>query len=472
LKNNLMSNNLIHDIGELVGNPSGVYLMNCGNNEVSYSEIYNSTSYAIAWDVYPNIPNSDMYSGNNTFKYLNIYDCSQDSGDTAPIYAFCASGDSTPYLNSTLEQITVDDTYAHSSLTDYEPNGIFMDGTNGQVFKNIEITNTQWTAFRDNNAGNHTFNNVSWISGFSPSLMDYDTIGLKSDFPSEYGGLGCTPTPSPTPTTTPAGEIDVSNATASTSHNDYPASNAIDGSTLTRWNASSDTKPQWLKLDLGSVKTVNRTDVAFYDYTGRTYTYNVEVSQDDSNWTTVVSSKDQSGNRWDVDTFTATNARYIKINITACYPSTGWVAIYEAKVYNTSEGSTPTSTPTATPTPTPMNSFFDGFEDGMGNWSTGKGMVTTSTAKAHSGSYSYAVNEETDVIYKEFGTSYNKVATIWFYDDANDTSMSCMARVDEGSWDDSYSWRGIGVLTSTSTSHYVTRVGDTSAATSVSRSTG
>jgi len=119
-----------------------------------------------------------------------------------------------------------------------------------------------------------------------------------------------------------------------------------------------------------------------------------------------------------------------------------------------------------------MNSFFDGFEDGMGNWSTGKGMVTTSTAKAHSGSYSYAVNEETDVIYKEFGTSYNKVATIWFYDDANDTSMSCMARVDEGSWDDSYSWRGIGVLTSTSTSHYVTRVGDTSAATSVSRSTG
>jgi len=61
--------------------------------------------------------------------------------------------------------------------------------------------------------------------------------------------------------------------------------------------------------------------------------------------------------------------------------------------------------------------FFDGFEEGLGNWTTEKGTATRSTAKAHSGTYSYIVNEDMDVIYRNFGTSYNKVAVIWFYDD-------------------------------------------------------
>jgi len=116
--------------------------------------------------------------------------------------------------------------------------------------------------------------------------------------------------------------------------------------------------------------------------------------------------------------------------------------------------------------------FFDGFEDGMGNWTAGKGTASTSTSQAHSGTYSYVINETMDVIYREFGTSYNKVVVIWFYDDASDTSMICYARADEGNWNDSYSWVGLGVHTNISTTKYIRRVGTDQTATSITRTTG
>ncbi len=116
--------------------------------------------------------------------------------------------------------------------------------------------------------------------------------------------------------------------------------------------------------------------------------------------------------------------------------------------------------------------FFDGFEEGLGNWTTGKGTASRSTSEKHSGSYSYEINENMDVIYRVFGTSYNKVAVIWFYDDASDTSMICMAKVDEGDWDDSYSWVGLGVDTTVSTTKYTKRIGINKSATNITRTTG
>ncbi len=124
-------------------------------------------------------------------------------------------------------------------------------------------------------------------------------------------------------------------------------------------------------------------------------------------------------------------------------------------------------TPFLPPVAPVVETFSDDFENGTANWDVVKGSGITSTTQAHGGTASYLVNNSDDVISTVFGNSLNKTATIWFYDNSTDTSSAVVARVD-----DNVSWRGIGVNTNTSSSKYVTRVGGTWAATTVSRTTG
>jgi len=184
-KNNTISNCLIHDVGELIGHAAGVYIFNGNNNEVSYSEIYNSPRYAVSFNGIPWVPKNEIYIYNNVFKYLKIHKTNQDSGDTGAIYGFGISHIA-PYLTNTIEQVTINSIYNHSSVQDVATNGIFMDNnTYGQTFRNVEITNTARTAYRENASGNHINTNVSWLDNFNKSLMQYNQIGLKSDF--KYG---------------------------------------------------------------------------------------------------------------------------------------------------------------------------------------------------------------------------------------------------------------------------------------------
>lgn len=302
-KYNTISNNLIHNIGELLGNPSGVYIMNAGNNEVSYSEIFNSPRYAVVWNAYPDLPYGTVYCKDNMIKYLKVYDCLQDSGDTGALYSYGLTDD-TPYYSNTVQQVTIDGCFAHPSMLDCAPNGIFMDNdANGQTFTNVKISNTQGALFRNNDSGSNITTNVNWTGTFNEGLIDYTNIGLKDDF--QY--------------------------------------------------------------------------------------------------------------------------------------------------------------------PRPMRE--ESFENGLSVFSTGKGTASVSSAQKHSGTYSYVINQDTDVIYQKSGPKYNKVAELWFYDNGS-SSLQCMARVDDGEWNNSYTWRGLGVDTSVSGSNYVYRVGISDTVSNVARTTG
>ena len=114
----------------------------------------------------------------------------------------------------------------------------------------------------------------------------------------------------------------------------------------------------------------------------------------------------------------------------------------------------------------------DSFEGGLSNWQTGYGTPQTSNALAHTGSSSLIINQDQEVLYKELGASYNKIASLWFYDDITNQSIECMARVDEGTYTDDTSWRGLGVKNSVSADYYVVKNGATYTATTVSRKTG
>ncbi len=114
----------------------------------------------------------------------------------------------------------------------------------------------------------------------------------------------------------------------------------------------------------------------------------------------------------------------------------------------------------------------ESFENGLGKWNRVYNNEATSGVNAYSGSNSYIVDNDTDLISRDLGKSYNKKVVIWFYDDATDNSVMCMARVDEGVVSDSYSWRGLGINTYSSSTNYVYRVGNTTTVSNIQRSTG
>lgn len=100
---------------------------------------------------------------------------------------------------------------------------------------------------------------------------------------------------------------------SSTSYSNY-ASRAIDGSTSTYWRSSS-SGTQWLRVDLGSSKSVSKVVV---DWSGSYYarSYRIETSTDGSNWTSHYStSSGTSGIK--THTFSAVSARYVRLYCTS-----------------------------------------------------------------------------------------------------------------------------------------------------------
>jgi hypothetical protein len=118
----------------------------------------------------------------------------------------------------------------------------------------------------------------------------------------------------------------------------------------------------------------------------------------------------------------------------------------------------------------PVTLFSDGFENGFDNWSINFGTPTDSTVQAHSDTYSYAPDEDQDEIYYSLDSVINGKLTVWFYDNASDTSMKVKARVQNSQTGTNAQ---IGVVTTTSTTKYSYMVnGSTFVASSVNRSTG
>jgi hypothetical protein len=151
----------------------------------------------------------------------------------------------------------------------------------------------------------------------------------------------------------PEVQVPVHGVTATSQYNaTYNAGQVIDGieSTNNFWasNAGIDL-PSSVTIDLWNLTPLNMISTHFYDFTTRTYIYNIDFSADGQTWTPVVISRAASGvvN----DTFSQTMTRYVRLTVT--YGSANNVAnIEEIKIYQQKLAPTPTPTPTPSPTPT------------------------------------------------------------------------------------------------------------------------
>lgn len=116
---------------------------------------------------------------------------------------------------------------------------------------------------------------------------------------------------------------------SSTENGSYPASNAVDGNTGTRW-ASAYTDNEWIYVDLGAVYTLTQVKLVWETALGKDFT--IDISNDASTWVTVqtITGNTNLNNTFDVS---GNSARYVRMNGTLRGTSWGY-SLWEFEVYD------------------------------------------------------------------------------------------------------------------------------------------
>jgi Domain of unknown function (DUF1929)/F5/8 type C domain/Glyoxal oxidase N-terminus len=242
-----------------------------------------------------------------------------------------------------------------------DPQWIYVDLGNTYNINEVKLTwstNTYATAFQvqvSSDASNWTniystttgTGGVTDLTGLSVSARYVRMFGTQRVSPwdyslEEFGVYGTLASPPP-----PSGNIALNKpATASTVYSsDYLASYAFDGSHNTRW-ASQFSDPQWIYVDLGI--TYNIKEVKLYWEQTYAISYQVQVSSDATNWTSIYSTTTGTGGIVDI-TGLSVGARYVRMYGTQ--RATPWdYSLNEFEVYGTAASGLPTASLAANPT--------------------------------------------------------------------------------------------------------------------------
>ncbi len=113
----------------------------------------------------------------------------------------------------------------------------------------------------------------------------------------------------------------------------YPASAAVDGDTGTRWS-SAFSDPQWIQVDLGSTASISQVVLNWETAYGKSF--QIQVSDDASNWTSIYSTTTGTGG---TQTLNVTGSgRYVRMYGTSRGTPYGY-SLWEFQVYGTIGGS-------------------------------------------------------------------------------------------------------------------------------------
>jgi hypothetical protein len=108
----------------------------------------------------------------------------------------------------------------------------------------------------------------------------------------------------------------------------HVAANAVDGNTATRWG-SAYSDPQWITVDLGSARAVNRVRLNWEAAFARAY--QIQFSPDNTNWSNAFTTTTGDGG---VDDVTASGtARYVRINCTQRALTQYGYSLWELEVF-------------------------------------------------------------------------------------------------------------------------------------------
>lgn len=183
------------------------------------------------------------------------------------------------------------------------------DFRSGAVWTSGTCSGTNWTTSRLKEAGTFIRNNM-----LSPA--------------DDFGG-----TPPPTATNI---ALNKSVTVSSIEDGTLTGANAVDGNGATRWASAEGIDPQWIVVDLGNNYSINRIKINWEAAYGKNFL--VQVSTDNSNWTTLRDVQNNTSLSNDYTGLTGTG-RYVRIYGTARGTTYGY-SIYDLEVYGTAVGAT------------------------------------------------------------------------------------------------------------------------------------
>lgn len=235
---------------------------------------------------------------------------------------------------------------------------------------------------------------------------------------------------------------------ASSTYSGYPVGNAVDGNASTRWS-SNFTNSEWIYVDLGSVQSINEVILKWDG--AYAIAYQIQVSNDANNWSNVYSTTTGDGVTDDI-TFTATSARYVRMNGTQRANIYYGYSLWEFEVY----GSTSSSSNLALNKTVSISSTYTGYP--------------AANAVDGSGTTRWSSNfSDPQWIYVDLGSvqTVNRVLLNW--DGAYATSYKIQVSNDTSNWTDMYSTTtgngGIDDITFTTTNARYVRMYGTARAT-------
>jgi hypothetical protein len=206
----------------------------------------------------------------------------------------------------------------------------YVDGQQYHTINESQFDATTWSNMTAH-AGYFLLLNVAMGGGFPNGVAGFSTptaatvpgVPMLVDYVAVWQS-GAAPPPPPGGVLLSQGRP----ATASSVENaSYPAANAVDGNTGTRWS-SAFSDPQWIRVDLGSTQTIDRV---LLDWEAAySSAYQIQTSNDGVSWTTVHGTTTGNGG---VDDIGVTGSgRYVRMLGTA--RGTPWGhSLWEFQVY-------------------------------------------------------------------------------------------------------------------------------------------
>ncbi|MFD0589010.1 discoidin domain-containing protein [Paenibacillus sp. GCM10027627] len=216
-------------------------------------------------------------------------------------------------------------------------------------------TPTNWTTVFTTTSGNGGVDDITFAAqnakyvrvhgtargtAYGYSLFDFEVYGggatatpTPTQTPTPTPTPTATPTPTPTPTPNPVNlALNKTTVVSSVETTGFEGSKAVDGSGTTRWASLEGIDPQWIYVNLGSSQSVSRVKLTWEAAYAKSYT--IQVSNDSgtpTNWTTVYTTTSGNGATDDV-TFSATNAKYVRVHGTERGTAYGY-SLFEFEVY-------------------------------------------------------------------------------------------------------------------------------------------
>ena len=135
---------------------------------------------------------------------------------------------------------------------------------------------------------------------------------------------------------TACSNLSISKVKASGAQSGNPASSATDNKLDTRWSKKG--TGSWIRIDLGSQKTVCRVDIAWYNGIERVNSFSISVSKDTKSYTKIFTGK-SSGTTTGLERYDVPDkkARYVKITFTGNNVN-NWASITEIAAFGDAAG--------------------------------------------------------------------------------------------------------------------------------------